>query len=69
MGILICYDIEFPEVSRYLVDKGMTILFVPYWSDTKNAYLRVRRCAQARAIEKSQAPAGSIRFFSGTPGK
>ena len=29
----------------------MHILFVPYWTDTKNAYLRVRRCAQARAIE------------------
>ena len=51
IGILICYDVEFPELSRYLADKGMTILFVPFWTDTKNAYLRVRRCAQARAIE------------------
>ncbi len=51
IGILICYDVEFPELSRYLADKGMTLLLVPYWTDTKNAYLRVRRCAQARAIE------------------
>ena len=51
IGILICYDVEFPELARYLVDQGMTILCVPYWTDTKNAYLRVRRCAQARAIE------------------
>jgi len=51
IGILICYDVEFPELARYLVDKGMILLFVPYWTDTKNAYLRVRRCAQARAIE------------------
>jgi predicted amidohydrolase len=51
IGILICYDIEFPELARYLADNGMTILLVPYWADTKNAYLRVRRCAQARAIE------------------
>ena len=51
IGILICYDVEFPELARHLVDQGMTILFVPYWTDTKNAYLRVRRCAQARAIE------------------
>jgi predicted amidohydrolase len=29
----------------------MDILFVPYWTDTKNGYLRVRLCAQARAIE------------------
>ncbi len=51
IGILICYDVEFPELSRYLADKGMTLLLVPYLADTKNAYLRVRRCAQARAIE------------------
>ena len=51
IGILICYDVEFPELARHLVDKGMTLLLVPYWTDTKNAYLRVRRCAQARAIE------------------
>ncbi|MGE4296311.1 MAG: GNAT family N-acetyltransferase [Campylobacterales bacterium] len=51
IGILICYDVEFPELARRLADEGMEILFVPYWTDTKNAYLRVRLCAQARAIE------------------
>ncbi|HSL62438.1 MAG TPA: GNAT family N-acetyltransferase [Desulfotignum sp.] len=51
IGVLVCYDVEFPELSRYLAEKGMTLLCVPYWTDTKNAYLRVRRCAQARAIE------------------
>ncbi|MDX5348926.1 MAG: GNAT family N-acetyltransferase, partial [Hymenobacteraceae bacterium] len=51
VGILICYDVEFPELARMLSDMDMKILFVPYWTDTKNAYLRVRRCAQARAIE------------------
>lgn len=51
VGILICYDAEFPELPRLLADKGMQILFVPYWVDTKNGYLRVKRCAQARAIE------------------
>jgi predicted amidohydrolase len=51
IGILVCYDVEFPELSRNLADRGMTILFVPFLTDTKNAYLRVRRCAQARAIE------------------
>ncbi len=51
VGILICYDVEFPELPRILAAQGMTILFVPFWTDTKNAYLRVRRCAQARAIE------------------
>jgi predicted amidohydrolase/GNAT superfamily N-acetyltransferase len=51
IGVLICYDVEFPELPRLLADQGMQILFVPFWTDTKNAYLRVRRCAQARAIE------------------
>lgn len=51
VGILICYDSEFPELSRILADKGMQILLVPFWTDTKNGYLRVRRCSQARAIE------------------
>jgi predicted amidohydrolase/ribosomal protein S18 acetylase RimI-like enzyme len=51
IGILICYDVEFPELARILAEEDLDILFVPYWTDTKNAYLRVRRCAQARAIE------------------
>lgn len=51
IGILICYDVEFPELPRLLAEQGMQILFVPYWVDTKTSYLRVRSCAQARAIE------------------
>jgi len=51
IGVLICYDIEFPELSRLLADEGVQILFVPYLTDTHNAYMRVRLCAQARAIE------------------
>lgn len=51
IGILICYDVEFPEVSRLLADQGMNILFVPFLTDTQNGYMRVRHCAQARAIE------------------
>lgn len=51
VGILICYDVEFPELSRLLADQGMNILFVPYLTDTQNAYTRVRNCAAARAIE------------------
>lgn len=51
VGVLICYDVEFPELARFMSERGVQILFVPYWTDTKNGYLRVRRCAQARAIE------------------
>lgn len=51
IGIMICYDVEFPELSRLLADDGMDILFVPFLTDTQNGYSRVRSCAQARAIE------------------
>jgi len=27
------------------------MLFVPFWTDSKSGYLRVRLCAQARAVE------------------
>ncbi|AZI20217.1 bifunctional GNAT family N-acetyltransferase/carbon-nitrogen hydrolase family protein [Chryseobacterium taklimakanense] len=51
IGLVICYDVEFPELPRILADQGMKILFVPYLTDTQNAYTRVRHCAAARAIE------------------
>lgn len=51
IGILICYDVEFPELGRLLAEQGMQILFVPFLTDTQNAYMRVRTCAMARAIE------------------
>ena len=51
IGILICYDVEFPELARLQAANGMKMLFVPFWTDTKTGYLRVRCCAQARAIE------------------
>ncbi len=51
IGVVICYDVEFPELPRLLADQGMKILFVPYLTDTQNAYMRVRNCAAARAIE------------------
>mgnify|MGYP001405677266 FL=1 len=51
IGVLICYDVEFPELSRLLADEQMEILFVPFLTDTQNGYSRVRHCAQARAIE------------------
>ena len=62
IGIVICYDVEFPELSRLMAEDGMQILFVPFMTDTQNAYSRVRVCAQARAIENEcyVAIAGSV---------
>jgi len=65
IGILICYDVEFPELPRLLAAEGMDILFVPFWTDTRNGYLRVRHCAQARAIENEcyVVLAGSVGYL------
>jgi predicted amidohydrolase len=62
IGILICYDVEFPELTRLLADEGLDILFVPFMTDTQNGYSRVRNCAMARAIENEcyVAVAGSV---------
>lgn len=62
IGILICYDVEFPELSRLMAEEGMQILFVPFNTDTQNAYARVKVCAQARAVENEcyVAIAGSV---------
>lgn len=51
IGVLICYDSEFPELARHLVDQGIHTLFVPFCTDDRNGYLRVRYCCQARAVE------------------
>jgi predicted amidohydrolase/ribosomal protein S18 acetylase RimI-like enzyme len=51
IAILICYDIEFPELSRYVTEKGANIIFTPFCTDERQGYLRVRYCAQARAVE------------------
>jgi predicted amidohydrolase/ribosomal protein S18 acetylase RimI-like enzyme len=51
VSIQICYDIEFPEVSRIATEKGAQIIFVPFATDERYGYLRVRYCAQARCVE------------------
>ncbi|NII09246.1 bifunctional GNAT family N-acetyltransferase/carbon-nitrogen hydrolase family protein [Oleiagrimonas sp. C23AA] len=51
IGVMICYDSEFPEVARHLTDQGALILFTPFCTDVREGYLRVRYSCQARAIE------------------
>ncbi|MBZ0112505.1 MAG: bifunctional GNAT family N-acetyltransferase/carbon-nitrogen hydrolase family protein [Thermoanaerobaculia bacterium] len=62
VGILICYDSEFPEAARYLCDQGAEVIFVPFCTDDRQAYYRVRHCCQARAIENQVyvAMAGTV---------
>jgi predicted amidohydrolase/ribosomal protein S18 acetylase RimI-like enzyme len=51
IAILVCYDVEFPELSRIAAARGANLLFVPFNTPDRHGYLRVRACAQARAIE------------------
>ncbi|RDC60683.1 Nitrilase [Alteripontixanthobacter maritimus] len=51
IGVMICYDSEFPELARHLVNQGALLLFVPFCTDERRGYLRVRYCSQARAVE------------------
>lgn len=69
IAILICYDSEFPELARLLSHQGADIVFVPYWTDTRHAHLRVRYCAQARAVENEcyVVTAGSFGTLAGVP--
>lgn len=69
IAVQICYDVEFPEATRYLADQGVEILFVPYCTDDRHGMLRVRYCAQARAIENQiyVATAGIIGNLPSVP--
>lgn len=55
LGVLICYDSEFPLLARALVDAGAELLLVPSCTDTEAGFQRVRLSAQARAIEQQVA--------------
>lgn len=51
LAVNICYDVEFPEIARQAALAGAHILCVPSCTDDRQGFLRVRHCAQARAIE------------------
>ena len=51
MAVAICYDVEFPEIARAAAHLGAHVLAVPSCTDDRQGFLRVRYCAQARAIE------------------
>ncbi|WP_342246081.1 carbon-nitrogen hydrolase family protein [Pseudomonas sp. OTU5201] len=55
LGILICYDNEFPMLARTLAEGGVDLILAPSCTDTKAGYHRVRIGAQARALENQIA--------------
>ncbi|MEW9903876.1 carbon-nitrogen hydrolase family protein [Pseudomonas putida] len=55
LGILICYDNEFPLLARHLAERGADLILAPSCTDTEAGYHRVRIGAQARALENQIA--------------
>ncbi|WJS84589.1 carbon-nitrogen hydrolase family protein [Paracoccus sp. TOH] len=60
LGVLICYDSEFPLLGRALAEAGVEVMLVPSCTDTVAGFNRVRIGAMARALESQcvvvQAP-------------
>lgn len=50
-AVLVCYDIEFPELARQAAAAGVEVILVPFCTDDAAAFTRVQVCARARAIE------------------
>ncbi|MFC4598281.1 carbon-nitrogen hydrolase family protein [Cohnella hongkongensis] len=50
-AILICYDVEFPELARAAALQGAETILCPSYTDSAFGYYRVRHCSQARAVE------------------
>lgn len=51
LGILICYDSEFPLLARALIEAGAELLLVPTCTDGIAGHHRVATGARARALE------------------
>lgn len=51
IGLLTCYDIEFPEIVRMVRAKGANVIFCPSCTDDRHGFCRVRYCCHARAVE------------------
>jgi predicted amidohydrolase len=70
IAILIGDDVAFPEVARIAAGKGALLLFIPFNTDIRSGYMRVRSCAQARCIENGMyavlaGPIGNLPFVQG----
>lgn len=82
IGILICWDIAFPEISRILALNGAEMLLCPIWGDVRGTTEAWKVTARSRAIDNGVYfvtnifdgrsvivnPAGDILQESGTQG-
>jgi predicted amidohydrolase len=70
IAILVGDDVTFPELARIASGKGAMLLFVPFNTDIRSGYMRIRLCTQARCIENGMyavlaGPIGNLPFVQG----
>lgn len=59
LGVLVCYDSEFPEAARALAEAGVELLCVPSYTESQHGYQRVNWSCKARAVENEMFVAQS----------
>lgn len=70
LGIAICYDSEFPEYVRNLVQQGANLILVPSFTPSMHSFHRVFYACRARALENqcyvlTSCVVGSVPFWEG----
>jgi len=70
IAILIGDDVAYPELARIAAGKGALLLFIPFNTDIRSGYMRIRWCAAARCIENGMyavlaGPIGNLPFVQG----
>ncbi|MGN6473770.1 MAG: carbon-nitrogen hydrolase family protein [Mycobacteriales bacterium] len=61
VGVMTCYDVRFPELARFLVDEGATLLAIPSaWVAGDNKLAQWKALTTARAIEDVCYVAGAV---------
>ena len=51
LGVLVCYDSEFPEAVRAQAESGVELLCVPSYTESRQGFQRVHFSCLARAVE------------------
>ncbi len=51
IAIMVCFDVEYPELTVDLRKHSIDLLLVPSATESKLGYERVSRCASSRAVE------------------
>lgn len=68
-GVLICADVQFPELARHLVANGVELILCPSLTWNRRGVFRIRTGCHARAIENQLYVAMSpLIGSSGLPG-